>query len=356
MPADGARHHGLMKLHLTRDAFGPSLKLTRSQADRYSVADLVHAAIEEDVERLNFYRAISDDVQAATGTVTTTHRSFYLPPDYMTRDLTTGSGPGGGYLVATERGFVGELFNASLVGRLPLRTLPLKGNAALGAAVEVSTAWQAGESAEITHADPSFGARTLLPKTIGAVVMLSRQFHIQLGADGNRFIEQQLGRALAQAVDQAFADGSGVNGQPVGMLRVDGATSTSGTNLGWSGVRDLIASAEGHAADDLVFLLGVGAAKVLRAREKATGSGMVFTDGKIDGIPVIVSRSLPTDSLLLAPWSTVVMGTWAPIEITVSPYTSSDAFRAGKVAVRLLWQVDFVPEHVAAVARSTGIT
>jgi len=330
--------------------------LTRAQIDKFSFMELFAASVNEDVAALQRFRAMSDDLQNEVGIVTSTHRSYYLPPEVITRDLQATGGSAGGYLVGTERNFGTSLFAASVFGRLPLVPLPLKGNTTLTNALSVATAWQAGEATEISHADPVFGQSAGTPKTVGSVGKVSHTLSVQLGNDGETFLTNLFGSKLGEAVDVALFNGSGTAGQPLGLLNTANVVSVSGTSLAWAGVVDMIGACEGYSVSSLAFVCGINAAKVLRKREKATGSGVIFADGKIDGIPVYVTRAMPTDALLLAPWDSVAMASWSPVEITVTPLSSRDDFMSGKVGVRLLWSVDFAAMNPTAVAKSVSIT
>ena len=76
-------------------------------------------------------------------------------------------------------------------------------------------------------------------------------------------------------------------------------------------------AAEGYSANGLRFVLGVAAAKLLRSREVASGSGLLLADNMIFGYPAIVSRSMPADALLLADFSGISWATWGAIEAVV---------------------------------------
>lgn len=338
------------------DATPFSLGLTAKETARYSLAELVRAQVTGDTRALQFYSTASDALAEAAGTPTSTHRSFYVPADVMTRALTAGAPTAGGYLAETERRFAGELYAAGLFGRLPLRRLPAKGNIAMGTATDVAVQWQATETSEVSHASPTFAARVMEPKTVAAVVTMSKQFAVAAGAEAAAFVERELARALAQAVDAAMVDGTGIDGQPTGLLRLAGTTSTGGTGIAYNGVCDLLAAAEGHDAGGTAFVMGATAAKLLRQRAKTAGGNMVFENGAVDGVPAHVSRAMPADALLVAPWSTIAMGVFAPLEVTIAPNASSNDFLAGRVAIRLMWAVDFAAAHPAAVGKATSIT
>lgn len=332
------------------------LGLTAKERGDFSLPELISAAAVGDQSSLGFYNSCSNAVGNLLGQRTSTGNSFFLPADIMVRDLSAAVGGQGGYLVSNEISFASGLFGASLIGNLPMRPLPAQGNVGLGSISSITTQWLSTEATAASHADPTFGGGAATPKSITCSFYVSRHFTHGAGPGGMRFMQQQIGAKLGEAAGTALINGSGASGEPQGLLGISGTTGTSGTSLAWSGVRDLIAAAEGYSVGGLVFVMGVTAAKILRAREKASGNGMVFADGKIDGIPVIVSRSCPADALVLAPWPTMIMATWGALEVTVTPLADPSAFKAGRIGVRLAWSIDFLAEQPSAIGKATSIT
>lgn len=337
--------------------FHPStyLGMTPKEVRDYNLAEMIVAAAEMDEAALRKYRSYSQALQERAGYMPSTVSSFAIPSDVAKRDLTASSATGGGYAVSTDLGFAQGLYS-TLIGVLPMRMRPSKGNAATATTNSVATQWLATESTQASNADPTFGQRATTPKTVTAVTFLSRQLSVSLDPANVAYITTQLGAGLGQAGSTALMNGSGASGEPTGLLQTAGTTSVSGTSLAYAGIRDMLAAAEGYTVGGLTFVAGVNAAKVLRSREKAAGSGMVLSDGMIDGVPVIVSRCLPTDALVLAPWPLVTMDTWGPLEITVTPFATPGAFQTGKIGIRLSWSVDFVADFPAVVAKATSIT
>ncbi len=330
------------------------LGMTPKEIRDFGVPELIVAAAEQDAAALRKYNGYRDALQARAGYVQSTFNSWPIPGDLMRRDLTAGTASAGGFLVPSETTFARGLYSSLL--SLPMRTQPMKGNSLSATTTSVATQWLATEATAASNADPTFGQRAATPKTVTAVCYLSRQLSVSLDPSSIDYITGEISSALAQAVSTALMNGSGASGEPTGLLQLAGTTAVSGTSLAYAGIRDMLAASEGYTVGGLIFVAGVNAAKTLRSREKATGSGMVMADGKIDGVPVIVSRCLPTDALVLAPWPLVTMATWGPIEITVTPYATPGAFQTGKIGVRLTWSVDFFPDFPATIAKSTSIT
>ena len=59
----------------------------------------------------------------------------------------------------------------------------------------------------------------MTPKTIGVLVDLSRQFSIQTGEGGARYIRRTLLKSIGAKLDALAMNGSGVSGEPSGLDR-----------------------------------------------------------------------------------------------------------------------------------------
>lgn len=333
------------------------LGLTPRERERWSLGDFIDATLRGDAVTLARYREGHDRIVERTGAQPNTVGGMFLPVECFGRDLTAAAANSGGYLVGTSLVYADGLFAGTLLGRLPVTPMPgMVGDVAGGSGGSVTTGWLSTEATASPDAAMTFGQRAMRPKTVGATLTLSHQLHQQLGAAGRAFVERQANLALGQAIDVALVNGSGVAGEPHGLLLIAGTTAVSGSSLGWSGIRDLIEAVEGRSVGGLAFVAGTSTSKLLRSREKFTGAGPILDGGQIDGIPCIVSRAMPVDALLLAEWPRVLVPTWGGIEVAVTTTASASAFAAGKVSVRLLASLDVAAEQPSACAMSTSIT
>ncbi len=336
---------------------GPTLGLTTKERDRFSLFNLVRARLQGDESALHEFRGVSEATLAQTNAAASGLGGHVLPSDSLSRrDITAAYSSGGGYLKGTEVDYSSALFAASVAERLPLRRVPLQGDLTMAGGLTVSTAWQSTEATSISHSDPDYGAAAATPKTVGCVVTASRHLWLQMLAGGRAFLEAQLARAMAAAKDTALINGSGAAGQPQGLLNASGTTSVSGSSLTWANICTLIDAADGYELDGLSFVLGNTTAKLLRQREKAAGSGFILSNGTIDGVPAYVTRSAPTDSLLVFPAGRIVACEWGALEVAMTETASAAAFATGKVSIRLLQSVDWFAEKPAVVGKSTSIT
>lgn len=343
----------MQRSHLPPSGF---LDLPKRQADRYSLGELIRAAAYDDKSVLPFYNEISEAIAAKTKQQPSTFRSFFVPNDVLARDMTAAGVSGSNYLVDTQvASFASALFSTSITARLPLRRAQLTGNGTIAAITTAPTVgWLAGEGVEAVDAGPVFGQRAMTPKTVATTQFVSRQLDLQ-SPGAISFVESQMGRALAQAVDVAFISGTGASGQPTGLLTLSGTTNQSGTSLDYSGVSTMIAAAEGYGGTPHA-LMGKDTAKLLRQRAKVSGGTPIYENGSVDGLPSIVSRAVPDAGLLIFDPTLIAEARWGTVEITISPLASPTAFKSGSIGVRLMLSLDWAVDHPAVVAKSTSIT
>ncbi|HMM85344.1 phage major capsid protein [Azohydromonas sp.] len=343
----------MQREHLPQSGF---LDLTVRQASRYSLGELIRAAAHDDKSVLPFYREISEAIAAKTGQQPTTFRSFYIPNDVLVRDMTASGSSGSNYLVGTQNaGFAGALFATSITARLPLRRAQLTGNGTIAAVTTAPTvAWLSDEATQAPDGAPVVGQRSMTPKTIATTQFVSKQFDLQ-SPGAISFVEQQMGAALAKAVDVAFISGGGSGGEPLGLLQVPNTVSQSGTTLAYSGVCTMIAAAEGYGGAP-VAIMGVDVARLLRQRAKITSGEPIYSNGKLDGLDVFVSRAAPDDAMVLLDPTLIAEARWGTVEVTISPLASPTAFRYGGIGVRLMLSIDWAVDHPSTIAKSTSIT
>ena len=328
-----------------------------AKRDEFDVVDYIDAAARGDTRQVSRINEQSERTAARLGVVPQFGGAIFDVASLQRRDLTAGGGSSGGFLVGTDQGYASGLWAGSVIGAVPLTLLTgLQGNVAITATTSITTGWLGGEAAEAPDVAATFGQRVMLPKTVSCVATISHQLDRQFGTGGRAHVVSQLQAAIRQAADVGVISGSGASGQPSGVLNWSGITNVSGTSLGWSGIRDMLEAVEGRDVGGLAFVAGTTAEKLLRSRERFAGAGPVLDAGRIDGVPCIVSRSMPADALLLAEWPRVVVGVWGGLEVVATSRASSAAFAAGKIMVRALLSIDVAVEQPQSVVRAISIT
>lgn len=272
------------------------------------------------------------------------------------RDMTAGIAASGGYAVSTKTAPA----RAAMVPYNPIAavaewyedqvaniTLPIFGTPAAISAVST----EADTAAEIT---PIVSAATLTPHTKAAFIDLSHLLIRQAPA-GSTVVADYLARCAAETLGTQAIAGTGGSGQLLGVLHAPGVTSVSGSTLGLTGITDMIeACLSGGAREDrLMFIAAPDVRKTLSRREKAAGSGLLWADGKIDGVRAIASRLVPAGTLVLGDWAGLAIAIWGGLELSLDGYTN---FRSLGSTLRVAISCDVAVTHPSVFAKSETIT
>lgn len=342
-----------------------NLKRIAENADGdYSFTRLLQAQLHDNRRLAPLEFAASDKIAEAIGRAPA--HGFAFVPISDRRDLTAAVAGAGGYLVSTQTApgdmFVGFLHALSISSRYPLPRIRVKGNATTPRVKgSVTTGWLTNEGALLTESDLQFALAAAAPKTVGTYTEVSDLFVKQTSPAAQAFVLLELSRATAAAVNAALINGSGAAGQPTGLLNTAGIGSQAGAALAWGGVLNMVEHVEG--ASGLVapaaagWVVAPNVARLLRARERATGSGFVMEGNTINAAPALVTKGAPDGVAIFGDWSGLAMLEWGVLEVGVDPYgISSELFKKGLVGVRTLWTVDFIALRPASFSAATSIT
>ena len=284
-------------------------------------------------------------------------RSRFGPRDLARRDLSAGVATAGGYLIGTTNmepePFMDRL---SIVRQSGARIITgLSGPVTRPRRTAKGTAYWVPEFGTVTETQPTLGQLSASPKFVSIHEEASRQLLLQSSA--KQFIEEDMDEATAQAIDAAAIAGTGVAGQPAGILNTAGIGSVSGTSLSIVGIMSMVASvlAAGAMESRLTFFGAPDVRELLGKRENFAGAGPLWTDGKLAGYPAVASLSVPAGTLLLGDWSrlSILIFDANGVEIMTNPYAD---FKAGIVGLMMTVPVDFMVSPAAAFCKSSSIT
>lgn len=280
--------------------------------------------------------------------------SFYIPQDVwrgpafpnhtkneQLRALFAGIYQGAGALIGTDflaSSLIELLRNEMFVVELGARTLSgLKGNVQIPRQTGAATAtWQAEDSTH-TRSQQAVGQLNLVPHKLMASTAYTLQLLNQGGIDVEAFVRQDLMSVIALERDRAAINGSGVSGEPRGIL----AYPTSGTDALSTPVT--LASAESltyakalefetnvslnnAARGKLAYLTSIRSrsnAKTL-AEIQSTNSNPVWKNNMVNGYPARATNQMPTATgVLFGNWDDLILADWADTSILVDPYSLS---------------------------------
>lgn len=285
-------------------------------------------------------------------------------PGHALRDLTVAGS--GGYLAGdTVTGdYIRALANDSAALRLGCRIVPVPAATAvfaLPAASSGATAyWAQDEATQITDSAPLIGSHAATPKLLGAYVELSRLLLLQ-APNAEQVVREELRRAAAAELDAAIFAGSGVDGQPQGIVGAPNTGTFTGGTLATAALRaaqsDIAAAITNPAAVALATTPAV--AELLATRARASGTDRMIWegssfDGIAEGVRAISTAAMPAATAIMGDWSSCWIAEFGGgLTLEVDPFTQ---FQAGIVGLRLLMGADTLLARPGAFTVAESVT
>jgi HK97 family phage major capsid protein/HK97 family phage prohead protease len=245
-------------------------------------------------------------------------------PEAFVKSVQEGNHDSAGVLVpVTTFGEVLELLRPNVLGALAPRSLPLWSALHVHAeSASAQTAWVTEEGQSVAPMDGARYKRLILKdyKLLSYVVSSNEMLSHEEGA---RSVGDSVLRAVADALDDAALNGSGVQGQPLGLIGQAGNlfTSTGATIAAWTAdlnkCLEAVLDASSRPAD-LVFLLSTDVHSTLMALRDSAGWAFrpELTAGRLLGVRTVVSPRVPTGKVVLADGTQMVWGS-SPMSVDV---------------------------------------
>lgn len=349
-----------------------ALGLSRTELRRYSLSRaLAGMSQPPGLKHDSFEWEVSEEMRRRFtngygGQIVESQTGLLIPPDIaanlLTRDLTAANAVAGGYLVSTQNlpTWV-ELARPRSVA-LSLGVESLDGlTSSLSIARELagpSVTWHATEASEANESTPTLGQVSLSPKIAGTYCEFSRQLLLQSSPAVDRFIARSLLRALGVAIDIAVLNGSGIAGQPTGILNTAGIGSVTGTSLALAGVLEFQADAADALAPSCGYATTRAVAKLLAERQKATGTSSFLWEGslyegELGGYRSMSSGNMPTGTLLFGDWASVLLASWGTLTVEINPFAN---FKNSIIGARVLHALDVGMLRPAAFSAASSVT
>lgn len=263
------------------------------------------------------------------------------------RDVTSSVLPDGGYMVDTKLGDLIEFLRPRLTVQDMGATYMANQTSNLSFprnTVAMAATWAATENATAQETTPTFDLLELKPKRLTAYTDVSRINMVQVNnLSMENWIRKQLNKSVMQALDLASLNGTGLNGQPMGILNTVGVGDiTIGANgglLDWKKVVQFETLCAAENADDgaLGYLATSGVAGFLKTEKRDTaGNGFIWEgpnrDALVNGYKAMTSNLLPSTltkgtaagilhAMVFGNWSELIIAQWGGLDILVNPYT-----------------------------------
>lgn len=300
------------------------------------------------------FRHGAEEEYAAWGTVENNPQRFTIPFTHL-RDLNASVAGSGGYLTSTTT----KVLTMPLVGASVVQAgaNPIFGLSENQVHPHVTTkpgfTWQSTETTQVPN-----DSATLLNQAAGAIhrgginVRVSRQLLLQSNA------EQALAQLLTQlgndAIDIGVLNGSGVSGQPQGLLNMTGPVSVSGTSLNLAGLAQMEESCSLADAEHLSWFSAPNVRRLLRSREVTAGAGPIWAGSTLLGASAYVSSKMPAGTLLAGDFRNIdILLFGRGIEVLVNPFAN---FQSGQVEFQVSVAMDVLAHYPASFTKSVSIT
>jgi HK97 family phage major capsid protein/HK97 family phage prohead protease len=352
--------------------------LTEKQADSFQITRALKAKLTGTWDREGgLEKECSDALAKKFGRDA---QGFFVPEEVLmkpqSRDLSVAVNTAGGYTVSDDLlsgSFIEDLNNRMVVSGLGITRLSgLTGDITIPRQTSGATAYWVGESTSVTESQQAFDQIKMTPKTVGALTEVTRKLILQSSIGIESFIRQDLARRLAIAIDLAAFHGSGVDGQPRGIISVSGIGDVAGGTNGLAPTYAHIVALEKAVAIDnalmgsLKYVTNSEIAAKLKTTQRFTSTDSpvwstfgttISGEGILNGYQAIatnqVSRTLTkgnqslSSAIFFGNWSDLIMAEWGTLDVNVDTATNSNT---GAVRIVALKDVDLAVRHAESFA------
>lgn len=327
-----------------------NIGMNSKEIRQFSIVRAIAALANPGDRRLREAAAFEFEVsEAAAARYGRTAQGLMVPTDVLgvwkQRDLNTTDD---NEIVATNllaNEFIDVLRNSASVMQAGARMMPgLVGNVAIPKKTAASTAgWISTEGTAASESEPTFGTVSLTPKTVGAFSDMTRQLILQSTPAIEALVRDDLTQALALAIDKGALEGTGLSGQPTGILSTVGVNKPTSFAAAVPTFAEMVALESAVAEDNalfgnLAYITDAATYGGLKTKSKDTGSGMfVLENGEANGYRVIRSQQGTAGNVYFGNFADCMIGMWGGLDLTVDPYTASSS---GTVRIVALQSVD----------------
>lgn len=328
-----------------------NIGLTGDEARQFSVFKAIRAqlpnATNADREAAAFEFECSEAAQKAYGR---SAQGILVPTDVLNQrafELGGGAGSGGNLLGTDHRGdmFIDLLRNRTTIMQLGHVMGGLVGNVEIPKATGGATAYWVGESDDVTGSNPTVGQRELSPKTVGALVDITRSLLQQSSPDAENIVWNDINKALALKIDKAGYYGSGTNKQPLGLKNISGINAVlfQSDNPNYEELVEMESqiAADNAEVDRMAYVLNA----LMRGHCKTTpkfGTGtesVIWESGNtVNGYRTEVTNQIENGDVFFGNFSDFIIGLWGGLDITVDPFSLS---ASGGLRIVSFQDVDF---------------
>lgn len=345
MPADEFRKLAMAELSkrsAPTSINDAELGMTKKEVNRYSITRAINASIENRWDMAPFEREVSREVEKRFGKPA---KGFYIPVDVLRRDVDYATEKGDVVSTKLDTGnFIDLLFSKLVVRNLGALFLEgIVGNIDIPRMSGGATVyWQSAENTAVTESTPAFDKVSLSPKSMGAIVDVSKLLLNQSSLSVDSLILNDMARALAIGLDRAciYGAGSGSN-EPEGILTqsVQNGNITTSTGLTYADIvkMETLLSTENADEGAIAYLTNPKVrGKLKQIFTNATyGSIPVWQterngEGIVNGYRALASTIVPStyntnySPIIFGNFRDLIVAIFAPgLDVTIDPYSGA---------------------------------
>lgn len=339
------------------------LGLSGKEKSKYSLARAIRSMLPQERVDAGFEVECSQEIARRVGRAP---QGLFLPTDVFMgakperRTLQIADAGTGSYVVATDMqagNFIDLLRNRMVTAKLGVQTLPgLVGDVSIPKQSGGATLYWVAEGAAVDDSDQTFTQVTATPHTAGAATGITRKLLIQSTPSAEQLVRNDLLATLAVGLDKATMDGTGADGQPLGIFAAarsfTDVTVTAGTPT-YAELLGFVAAVAGANAD--IGSMGWAITPLVWAKLAATFQNASAGDTSVLdwrtktclGFPYEMSMQVTAKYARFGVWSQAFLGLWNAPDLLVDPYTNA---KSGTIIVRVLQECDVMVRHEAAFA------
>ena len=268
---------------------------------------------------------------------------------YQTRSALAAENDGGNIVGENMMAAIDALRGRSMVADLGADVVKARGDVTMPQATTGADAyWLADEFTAINLSRPTVGTVSAAPKTCGSVIAYTKLLELA-ALEVEHFLEQHLLKTISRALDLAAVSGSGLNGEPQGIIGATGVQAISLAGDPAAAIANALEAVENSEARPSGFAVGTALAKTLRRTPVlAGGSTPIMAANTIDGKPAIVGKAAPDSTALVGEFNdlcVVLFGSGPSVGVDPSTY-----FDQGILQMRCLLHVDIAVRRASSFA------
>lgn len=322
--------------------------LSGKEVQRYSVANVLRFLSGDRNAKVDFER----DITRAHGERRTAGNAegFYLPPEvqrsFIQRSFDVSSGAGLIQQNALLDQHIAFPRPEYIVDKLGFTVLTgLTGRCVIPRTTASGSVYWIVATSGSSESSPSVDFVNLEMKTMGAYVDVPRDLSSQSGGIAEQFMLDELQRAVMSGIQNAIINGTGLNGQPTGILAAI-TPSIDGTSAGTAPTYDHIVDLEGYPMDANAaggfgaYIMSTKTRRALKKTFEAPGTNSAdrlwaknsqtpVNDYAAFATTDVPAGTSPTAGKFLSPiihcadTSSLVLGSWSGMTLTTDTSSKS---------------------------------